>query len=154
MSPGGEMTENVLTNSSSKNSLIQKLRDDGSNWVLFKVKLQAFLESITDYRKHLMGRAKAPVKPVITKNTVDPDAVYQAYEVEMDAYLKCESGIKTYILAYIPETVAQRIVNAPTAHAMWEALCSIYEKQSVIMKADLLARIHEVKCPEGGDPLK
>ena len=101
-----------------------------------------------------MGCVKMPQRPKINPETKSPETVIETYEAEMDLYIQRESGIKAYILASIPESIGQRIVNLSSACSMWESLSAIYEQQSAVMKADLLAQVHEVKCPDGGDPLK
>ena len=45
----------------SKTSLlVPRLKEDGSNWVLYCTQLQDYLCGQKGYRKHLTGRAKAP----------------------------------------------------------------------------------------------
>ena len=77
-------------------SLLPKLRDDGSNWVVYKERMWDLLVE-QDCRCHLMGRVKPPTVPKIDEKTseADKEKLTEAYEVEMDEYSKKESTIRT-----------------------------------------------------------
>jgi hypothetical protein len=103
-----------------------------------------------------MGRVKPPTVPKIDEKTSDSDKekLTEAYEKEMDEYAKKESQIRHIIFSTIPEKVTQRIINVRPAEKTWNALCGLFEKQSVIVQADLLAQLHDIRCSEGDDPLE
>jgi transposase InsO family protein len=151
------MADQVLGTTNAKiNTLLPKLRDNGSNWVLYKERMWDVLVG-QDFRKHLMpGRARPPIAPKLTQSMTDKEKEDAAdrYEEAMDNYSRKESAIRAIILSTIPEKTQQRIIHVRPASATWEKLCSLFEKQSIIVQADILAQLFEVRCGEGEDPLK
>ena len=93
-------------------SLLPKLCDDGSNWVLYKERIYDVLVG-QDFRKHLHGRAKPPVMPTISAAMTDSEKAIalDAYEDRVDEYAKKESAIRAVLLSTVPEKIQQRIVH-------------------------------------------
>lgn len=126
------MSTEISLNGGSTGKLLPRLRDDGTNWVLYKERLHDILVG-QGYRKHLMGREKAPVKTAITADMSDAkrEEALDKYEELMDEYAKKESAIRSIILSTIPEKIQQRIVSVRPASATWEKLCSIFDKPTI-----------------------
>ena len=114
----------------TKNGLTApKLKDDGSNWVLYKARMVSFLQGHSGYRGHLIGRA---VKPVSLAGG-DDDKI-KAYEDELDAWMTKESAIKSIILSSVSERHQVRLLSTPdpeeqTAAEMWATLLGLFEDQ-------------------------
>jgi hypothetical protein len=141
------------TSTSLKSALtLPKLKEDGSNWVLFSRRLVTTINGIPGYRRHLSGSVKPP-KALTDAEKADPDNL-EAYEAELDEYESKQSGITALILASIPERFQIRVMNCGTAHAMWEKLRSYFEDQSILILSDLLGQLHAIRHLEGTDPLK
>ena len=135
-----------LSLSGGKNSAtLPKLKDDGSNWVLYKQRFEDYIVGHSGYRRHLHGTAKEPTAP--DKDETDED-VLEKYEKQLDDYLMREAGIRSAILSSVSERTQQRLLGFRKASEMWGKLCSIYQNQSVLIQADMLAQIHALKTPE------
>ena len=157
MSPDGttEMSQN--TGFSRKGLQAPVLKDDGSNWVVYKQYMEHYIIGYdTGYRRHLRGRAHEPQLPKKNKDgTIDMDEE-EEYENAMDEYERAQSSIIAIILSSISEHMRNRLLSRSPkkAHEMWDKTCSTYEKQSVLIKADLKFQIYSITCSEDGDPLK
>jgi len=130
---------------------LPKLKDDGSNWVLYKQRFSDYIISHSGYRRHLHGTATEPEAP---KKDEKDEKVLEEYEKKLDEYLMREAGIRSAILSSVSERTQQRLIGTTKAGDMWAKLCAIYGHQSVLIQADVLSQIHALKTPEGGDPLK
>src|SRR6202012_6012637 len=137
----------------SKTSLVvPKLKEDGSNWVLYRKRLIDYICGQAGYQKHFTGRAKPPT-PLTPIEKNDADKV-DAYEDAMDEYIQKQSAIRSIILGSLPEKIQIRIINKNHVADLWSALCQLYEDQNAVMQAHLLSQLHRIQTPEGGDPLK
>src|SRR6185437_10242899 len=121
------------TFSTSKTSfLLPKLKDDGSNWVLYQTQLTDYINGQPGFRKHLTGRAKPP-KDLTDVEKKDADKV-DTYEDSMDEYLQKQSAIRNLIHSTLQEKVRIRLMNPDhSVKDMWAELCSLYENQNVIV---------------------
>jgi hypothetical protein len=80
------------TEALSKTSLlVPKLKEDGSNWVLYRTRLLDYIYGQKGYRKHLMGRVKAPT-PLTEEEQRDEDKV-EEFEDQMDEFTEKQSAI-------------------------------------------------------------
>jgi hypothetical protein len=85
----------------------------------------------------------------------EPDLLMvEAFEVLMDAFLRKESALRSIILGSIPPRIQNRLLNCTRAADLWSGLCKLHEDQNAVIQAHLLARLHRIETPEGGDPLK
>ena len=133
-----------------------KLKDDGSNWVLYRTRIYNAITAQRGLRRLLEGTAKAPVKPEKAQEEVEASAL-QAYEDELEKYedaydlwMERQATIKSAILASIPERYQTRLVPLATAKEMWDELSRNFEKQSDLVKSDLFSTLVNLRTPEGG----
>src|ERR1700753_247721 len=101
-----------------------KLKDDGSNWVLYRTRIYEAITSQRGLRRVLEGTAKAPVAPEKVPGEVEASAL-QAYEEELEKYedaydlwMERQATVKTALLASIPERYQTRLVTFKTAKEM------------------------------------
>src|ERR1700761_9009714 len=134
-----------------------KLKDDGSNWVLYRTRIYAAIVSQKGLRRILDGTAKAPVKPEKAQEEVEASAL-QAYEEELEKYeeaydlwIERQATVTTALLASIPERYQTRLVMFKTAKEMWDELVRNFEKQSALVKSDLFSTLYSIRTPEGGN---
>ena len=79
---------------------IPKLKDDGSNWVLYKTKIYSAICGVKGYRKHITGRAK---EPAITDADETDTAKLEAHEDALDDWHTNESAIRSILLDSVTE---------------------------------------------------
>jgi len=137
------------------------LNEDGSNWVLYVRLMEDYIIGYgSGYRRHLAGRINRPLPPRPEKDednpdeqpTVDPDE-QEKYEQDMDDYEYIQSSIRNIILSSVSDRLKNRLLAAKSASDMWTKLRGIYENQSILVQADLLAQLYSITCEEGTDPL-
>lgn len=146
-------TTNVVTETSSKSSiLIPKLKSDGSNWVLYHSRLIDYINGQPGYRRHFTGREKEPTD--LSDADKKDDAKVEAHEDLLDAYYQKQSAIRSIIMGTLPETIQVWIFHSKPVDKLWDALCEIYQDQNVVTIASMIAAIHRIKTPVGGDPNK
>jgi len=133
------------------NTTLPRLKDDGSNFTLYRQRMEKSICGQKGYRKHLTGRAKVPKE--LTADEKKDSSKVDAYEDALDEYEQMESAIQALILASISETHQVRVVGATSAHEMWSVLCSLYQNQNVVLLANLKRGLYQIICPDGGDPL-
>src|ERR1700761_542251 len=134
-----------------------KLKDDGSNWVLYRTRIYAAIVSQKGLRRILDGTAKAPVKPEKAQEEVEASAL-QAYEEELEKYeeaydlwIERQATVTTALLASIPERYQTRLVMFKMAKEMWDELVRNFEKQSALVKSDLFSTLYSIRTPKGGN---
>src|ERR1700753_2434403 len=134
-----------------------KLKDDGSNWVLYRTRIQNAIVSQRGLRRILEGTAKAPVKPEKGQEVLDESALTEyekgceKYADAYDLWMERQATIKSALLASIPERYQTRLVPFATAKEMWDELSRHFEKQSDLVKSDLFSTLVNLRTPEGGD---
>jgi len=133
---------------------LPKLRDDGHNWVIYKGRVYGYLVG-QGYRRHLTGREKPPVKPVISPEVKEEqrEKLLNDYEDLVEKFEEKEEALRAIVLGTLPEKIQQRIIPIKPVSAFWAKLCSFYEEQSVIIRSDILGQLFDTKCAEGDDPL-
>ena len=131
---------------------VPKLKDDGSNWYNFRNRILDYIYGHDGYRKHLMGRVKPPA--ALSDADMKDPAKVDAYEDQMDAFLKKESAIRSIILGSVPERIQNRIISATRASELWLQLSKLFENQNAVIQARLLSELHRIRTPEGGNTLK
>ena len=104
---------------------IQKLLEDGLNWILYKQELVSIISS-KGLKRYLNGNEKQPVAP--TAAGVDPDAD-EKYENAKDIWESKHDTIKSLLYQTLPETLKLKIVNLARASEAWDTICAQYNNQ-------------------------
>src|ERR1700749_2950938 len=121
------------------------LKDNGSNWVLYRQEMQNFIFGFeSSYQRHLVSCAKPPVEPSKDASEID----LEEFEEQMDKYIHIQSSICSIILSSLSDIMKNCILSEETPSGMWDKLCSIYENQSTLIQADILSQIYAITCLE------
>jgi hypothetical protein len=108
-----EVSNHANSEALSKTSLlVPKLKEDGSNWVLYKTRLTDYICGHPGYRRHFTGRAKCPTPPT---DDTDPDAL-EKHEDNMDEFIQKQSAIRLIILGSLPEKLQVQLINISIVH--------------------------------------
>jgi hypothetical protein len=150
MDPAGQLDMSQDGYISTKSLFtIEKLQDNGGNWVLYKKSIYHYLCG-EGFHRHIEGTAKKPVKPGGEK--VDADAL-EKYEEDLDAWQIKQSKVHTIITNTIPKTLRMDLLDKEMAAELWLGLKACFDNQSGLVKSDLFTRLNAIKCEDGGDAL-
>src|ERR1700761_3759081 len=129
-----------------------KLAPGGANFVSYKEKMAEFLTSQPGFRKHLMGRAKPPIRPAdlkadATKAQQDAHITeMDTYEDEMDEYLQKQAAIASILTNSWPDDVHQQLLGVRPVYRLWSELCALFENKSVLGMVDILVDLLRIEC--------
>ncbi|KAI8976427.1 hypothetical protein BD414DRAFT_376909, partial [Trametes punicea] len=140
--------------SSDDSVRIPRLEANGSNWVLYKVRL-TWAAAAKGVAEHLDGKSSAPVALPLTAGqdaTAAVGATPKAPDVTaaqtgvttagghtaaLATWEKGEAAVKQLIASTIPDSLFMKIRNLATAHEIWEAIGKEFEKKSRMVTVDL-----------------
>jgi transposase InsO family protein len=138
----------------SKFISMERLADNGENWVSWKTQIKSILGS-NSLLKHIDGTARQPPAPIVFQpNTVPTrDQLKQQDEEEerMEKYLAREEAAKTQIFLSISKSLMLSLQSLQTAQEVWNAVCKEFENKPKIIQIDLQKRMTSLKCREGDD---
>jgi gag-polypeptide of LTR copia-type len=150
MSPA--LTYDMLTSSNSGNTVhVPKLRDNGSNWVDYKSKVENALGAKGVIR-HIEGTA-VMYKPyeqesgvyVTSPGVVATDEQIEAREKKIDEYNQREYMAKHILLSSVSQRVAS-LIRDRSAAGMWKTIMDDATDKSDIHITQVKRKLHEAKC--------
>ena len=117
---------------------VPKLSADGSNWVIYRDRMDWAMSS-RDLGDHL------------TNDTM-PAAYGLAGTIggvtAPTRWARGEATVKQAIAASVPDSVFNRIKTGTRAKDVWDALRALYEGRSQMVIVDLRRKIQSLKCGE------
>jgi hypothetical protein len=131
----------------NQNLPFPKLEDDGSNWVLFKVKI---LSALTYWKMicYVDGWAQKPKAP----STSAAADVKEKYKNDLETWEIRNEHAWSIILSTLPESYQIKVIGLKTAAEAWKMISSKFNNQSEIVQIDLLQQINQTRCAEDADP--
>jgi len=148
----------MATNSSSTKVMLPKLQEDGSNWVMYKERIQNHLTS-KGLLCHYSGTARKPIE-IEEKNgkvhkkgnaTAMTDDEFEAYLDSIDTYAQKEAQVKEVLYDTLTKTVTLQIKGQPTAAEAWKKLTTIFESKGDMTITDTLAKLASTHYVDGND---
>ena len=133
--------------SNSQTLTLPKLDVDGSNWVLYKVRVL----SVLTYRRiicHVDGCAQKPTTPT---NKADAAAM-EKYKTALEMWEIGNEHAHSVILSTLPETYQIEVVGLESAKETWDLISSKFDNQSEMVQIDLLRQMNQTHCAEDADP--
>lgn len=156
MSPAGSLGMSQADSLVSTKSLlsITKLKEDGTNWILYKPTVYDFLCG-EGLRRHVEGTIKAPVPPTKVDGEELEESEEEAYEEALEVYMIKQSRARTIINGTIPESLKMALLDKKSATDLWKGLVARFDNQSGLVKSELFTRLNSIKCPaSGSDAIK
>ena len=156
MSPGRDTM--ATTSSSSNKVTLPKLQEDGSNWVMYKERIQNHLTS-KGLLRHYTGTARKPVE-IEEKNgkmhkkgnaTAMTDVEVEAYLNLVDTYAQKEAQVREVLYDTLSKTVTLQIKGQSTAADAWKKLTSIFESKGDMTITDTLSKLASTHYVDGND---
>ena len=109
--------------STSLTSTLPKLAADGSNWIIWKTRMQVFIGA-KKILTHLDSLATPPTKPQPLADTAGDDET-KKHEKESEKYTEWtqeDTEAKHYIISTIPDSLLVKTINCTSAGELWKAI--------------------------------
>lgn len=135
------------TSTSNQLYSIPKLSADGSNWVLYKQRLESAITA-KGLRRHLIGTAKEPNPPKKDATTDD----LEKHEDAIELYLQAREAANSMIFSTIPERLQIKVIALKSTKEIWETIQQEFEDQSEIVQIDILHRMIMTRGSDDKDP--
>ncbi|KAH7903098.1 hypothetical protein BJ138DRAFT_1021149, partial [Hygrophoropsis aurantiaca] len=117
---------------------VPKLNADGSNWVIYKDRLQ-WSANARGLLGHINGKKTKPVSPNTASGT--PTAAEQKlideYKKALEEWETRDAIVKQQIAGTIPDSLFIRIRALETASEIWATLTNEFENRSRIVTVEL-----------------
>jgi hypothetical protein len=142
------------------------LKQDGSNWVIYKTRFLA-ATGAKGCVLLVLGLKKEPVapqEPSLPLATADAEAqaAYGAamaqyathlepYLTELQEFTIGQETVRSIILSSVPEILQIKLSSQKLASDMWKELQAKYENAGIISVVDIKARMHRLTTPEGAN---
>ena len=138
-----------------------KLKDNGSNWVVFEEKItNKFLDKGLGW--HLRGTAHVPPHPVEHKGKFyqSTDTVFahplsdddlEKLEDKLEEYEQKEAKMRTIIYESISDSTFNKIKGEATAALIWKKLISIMTGKGDLVCEHLLTWLGNMSCSDEGN---
>ena len=148
----------ATTSSSNIKVTLPKLQEDGSNWVMYKERIQNHLTS-KGLLRHLTGTAKRPIE-IEEKNgkvhkkgnvTAMTDDEFETYLDSIDTYAQKEAQVREVLYDTLTKTVTLQIKGQPSAAESWKKLTSIFEVKGDMTITDTLLKLANTHYVDGND---
>ncbi|KAJ4476475.1 hypothetical protein C8J55DRAFT_408103, partial [Lentinula edodes] len=118
------------------------LKEDLSNWVIYKQRVQTEVVRVTEISGHFYLTGSA---------TPLTDDEYEKCMEARDEYEAKEAQLCKILYETIPISLFLRIREEVTAHDTWKQLCSVIEDRPPISANTLHHRMMSLRTPEEGD---
>lgn len=133
---------------------VPKLEVDGSNWVVYKDRLQ-WAADARGYLFHLDGTHSVPTAPPAPADPAAPTpaetAALATYNTALAEWTKGEAIVKQMIASTIPDSLFMKVRTETTALALWTSLANEFQGKSHMVVVDLRRRLQEQRATEKDD---
>ena len=151
----------MSTNDTFKFIRLEKLKDDGTNWVTYRERVTNTMTH-KGLRRHFMGTMRKPATMTEKKTgefykTGDQsqkplsDTEVEAMEKATDEYQQKEASVREVIYETISQSMFLQIKNEPTAAKVWSKLVSIMQEKGDLIQVSILTKLQTMICLEDND---
>jgi hypothetical protein len=162
----GPATDSIMSTSSTSLKIVnlEKLKDDGSNWITYKERV---LNTLTHkgLRRHVNGSVRKPddlqwrnKTATVAEGFYKPDGTkplsedeIEEHEKKIDEYEQKQASVREVIYETISRSIFLRIKNEKTAAEVWKALSKINEDKGSLIQVDTLTKLQNLVCSDDGD---
>ncbi|PCH39712.1 hypothetical protein WOLCODRAFT_116080, partial [Wolfiporia cocos MD-104 SS10] len=123
-----------LNLSESMTSRIPKLREDGTNWILYKeqFRVAVLAKGLVQF---LEGRDREPRAPEIPGEDSEAD---EEYESAHDIWIARHQSIHMLLFQTLPESLKLWITPLQKASEAWQAVVEEYDDQGKFVQVEIL----------------
>ncbi|KAH7917351.1 hypothetical protein BV22DRAFT_1026512, partial [Leucogyrophana mollusca] len=120
---------------------VPKLVADGSNWVIYKDRLQ-WSANARGLLGHVNGKKPKPVNPAEGKDaswtpTADEKKLIDSFPKDLEEWETRDAVVKQQIAGTLPDSLFIRIRALNTASEIWTLLSNEFENRSRIVTVEL-----------------
>ena len=136
---------NMSTLLSNFNMAIEKLDEDGVNWVIFK---KHFLIAVgqKDVKGHFDGSKK---KLVLSEGV--PDEMKKTFDAELKQWTKREKLVLYLLTQKLPDCIFAAYVDKSSVTEMWTGIVLEFSRKLILMKANLHTEFINMRYKKGAD---
>ena len=137
---------------------LEKLKDDGTNWVTYRERVTNTMTH-KGLRRHFLGTKRKPAtfteldkKFYKTEDQKKKERVAltdkQVEEMEeaIDEYEQIEASVREVIYETISQSMFLQIKNEPTAAKLWSKLVSIMQEKGDLIQVSILTKLQTMIC--------
>ena len=129
----------MLSSTTSTHSILPKLAADGSNWIIWKTRMQIFLGA-KKLAEHIGKSASPPTKPSDLPTTAVDDEV-KAHQEKLDAiteWSQADTEVMHYIMSTIPDSLLVKTMSHTMAKDVWQAICEDHEGKTKTFQMEMI----------------
>ena len=133
-------------------SHVPKLAVDGSNWIIWKTRMERYLGS-KKLAKHIRPSSVVLIEPSPLKADAKEDAI-KAYNEEVEKYeewFEADTKVSHYISSTIPDSLLIKTIAHKTSKDLWKAICTEHESKTKTFQLEMIRQLHNQRCTEVDD---
>ena len=141
-----------MSNSATSQTSLPKLAADGSNWIVWKTRIQILIGA--KKLAHVLTNSATPPtqpNPLGDAATADQIATFSANSEKYQEYLQSDAEVKHLIVSTIPDSLLIKTINSPTASSLWKAICAEHETKTKRFAVEMLRNLQNQRCQETDD---
>jgi gag-polypeptide of LTR copia-type len=137
---------------------LEKLKDDGTNWVTYQ-ECVTITMTHKGLRQHFLGTKRKPgtfieldrkfykTEDIKKKDRVTlTDKEVEDMEEALDEYEQKEALVREVIYETISQSMFLQIKNEPTASKLWSKLVSIMQEKGDLIQVSILTKLQTMIC--------
>src|SRR6266550_3277062 len=137
---------------------LEKLKDDGTNWVTYRERVTNTMTH-KGLRRHFLGTKRKPgtcieldgkfykIEDIKKKDRVAlTDKEAEDMEEALDEYERKEASVREVIYETISQSMFLQIKNEPTASKLWSKLVSIMQEKGDLIQVSILTKLQTMIC--------
>ena len=133
-------------------SIIPKLKADGSNWIVWKGCIQILIEA--KKLAHILDNSITPPdkpEPLGIKPTEEETAKFTTASEEYREFQQSNAEVKHFIVSTIPDTLFIKTISCSTANDLWKVICAEHETKTKRFAVEMLRNLQNQRCSETDD---
>ena len=137
---------------STSHSILPKLANDGSNWIIWKTRMQVFLGA--KKLAHLIDKSATPPAEPPTLGDTAKEADIKAHDEKAEKvkeWRQTDTEVQHYIISTIPDSLLVKTMSHTTAKDIWEAICIEHEGKTKTFQMEMIRQIHSKRCSDVDD---
>ena len=134
---------------STMHSTLLKLAPDGSNWIIWKTRMQVFLGA--KKLAHLIDKSASPPQepPALAQGAKDADIKDHEEKTEkVTEWRQADTEVQHYIISTIPDSLLIKTMSHTTAKDIWQAICAEHEGKTKTFQMEMIRQIHNERCSD------
>src|SRR5882724_1310727 len=130
-----------MSNKDKSHLKVPKLLPDGTNWVIFKIRLTMLITALNTL-SHLDGTDVKPAEPKFSTTykaawTNDNWKLDKTYQTNFKNWSYVKNITKAHIATQISDSLLMQVYNSETVTKMWKTICNEYDGKTCMVSIDI-----------------